>query len=104
MAEQDLNAIGFPTLTQTQMAALERYANAAPKKFPAGAALFHAGDRDPKFYVIRSGEIEIVDVTGAEPKTLRVQGPGNFTGDVGHLTGTPKIVSAIARSDCEVFE
>jgi thioredoxin reductase (NADPH) len=104
MAEQDLNAIGFPTLTETQMAALERYANAAPKKFPAGAALFHAGDRDPKFYVIRSGEIEIVDVTGEEPKTLRVQGPGNFTGDVGHLTGSPKIVSAIARSDCEVFE
>jgi thioredoxin reductase (NADPH) len=104
MAEQDLNAIGFPTLTETQMAALERYADAAPKKFPAGAALFHAGDRDPKFYVIKSGEIEIVDVTGEEPKTLRVQGPGNFTGDVGHLTGSPKIVSAIARSDCEVFE
>lgn len=104
MAEQDLNAIGFPTLTETQMAALERYADAAPKKFPAGAALFRAGDRDPKFYVIRSGEIEIVDVTGEEPKTLRVQGPGNFTGDVGHLTGSPKIVSAIARSDCEVFE
>ena len=104
MAEQDLNAIAFPTLTETQVAGLARYAAAAPKKFPAGEALFHAGDRDPKFYVIRSGEIEIVDVTGEEPKTLRVQGPGNFTGDVGHLTGSPKIVSAIARSDCEVFE
>jgi thioredoxin reductase (NADPH) len=104
MAEQDLNAIAFPTLTETQVAVLARYAGAAPKKFPAGQALFHAGDRDPKFYVIRSGEIEIVDVTGEQPKTLRVQGPGNFTGDVGHLTGSPKIVSAIARSDCEVFE
>src|ERR1044071_4506079 len=38
------------------------------------------------------------------PKTLRVQGPGNFTGDIGHLNGSPKIVGAIARSDSEVFE
>ena len=99
MAEQDLNAIAFPTLTETQMLGLERYADAAPKRFPAGEALFHAGDRDPKFYVIKAGEIEIVDITGEEPKTLRVQGPGNFTGDVGHLTGSPKIVSAIADRD-----
>ncbi len=104
MAEQDLNAIAFPTLSETQMRGLERYADTAPKKLRAREALFHAGDRDPKFYVIRSGEIEIVDVTGEEPKTLRTQGPGSFTGDVGHLTGSPKIVSAIVRSECEVFE
>ena len=104
MAVQDLNAIAFPTLSEEQVAKLGRYAGAPPKKFRAGEALFRAGDRDPKFFVIKAGELEIVDVTGDQPKTIRVQGPGEFTGDVGHLTGSPKMVSGIARSDLEVYE
>jgi thioredoxin reductase (NADPH) len=104
MAAQDLNAMAFPKLTEEQMTQLARYAGASTKTFRAGEALFRAGDRDPKFFVIKSGELEIVDITGDQPKTLRVQGLGEFTGDVGHLTGMPKVVSAIARSDCEVYE
>ena len=86
MAEQDSNAIAFPTLTETQIGGLERYAHAPPKKLPAEHILFHAGDRDPKFCVLKAGEIEIDDMTAEKPKTLGVQG-GNFTGDVCHLTG-----------------
>jgi len=104
MAAQDLNAMAFPKLTEEQMTQLARYAGASTKTFHAGEALFRAGDRDPKFFVIKAGELEIIDVTGDQPKTIRVQGPGDFTGDVGHLTGSPKVVSAIARSDCEVYE
>ncbi len=104
MAAQDLNAMAFPKLTEEHMTQLARYAGASTKTFHAGEALFRAGDRDPKFFVIKAGELEIIDVTGDQPKTIRVQGPGDFTGDVGHLTGSPKVVSAIARSDCEVYE
>ncbi|PYK95615.1 MAG: thioredoxin reductase, partial [Verrucomicrobia bacterium] len=104
MAAQDLNAMAFPTLTEEQITQLARYAGASTKTFRAGEALFRAGDRDPKFFVIKSGELEIIDVTGDQPKTIRMQGPGDFTGDVGHLTGSPKVVSGIARSDCEVYE
>ena len=104
MAAQDLNAMAFPKLTEEQMTQLARYAGASTKKFPADEALFRAGDRDPKFFVIKSGELEIIDVTGDQAKAIRLQGPGEFTGDVGHVTGTPKVVSAIARSDCEVYE
>src|SRR6266403_4728080 len=86
------------------MAHLGRYAGAPPKKFRPGEALFRAGDRDAKFFVVKSGKIEIVDVTGDQPKTIRVIGPGEFTGDVGHLTGNPKVVSAIAQSNCEAYE
>jgi thioredoxin reductase (NADPH) len=104
MADQDLNTIAFPKLSEEQIARLGRYADATSKTFRQGEALFRAGDRAPKFFVIKSGELEIVDVTGDRPKTIRVLGPGEFTGDVGHLTGSPKVVSAIARSDCEVYE
>jgi thioredoxin reductase (NADPH) len=104
MAEQDLNAIAFPKLDQEQIAKLGRYSGAPPKQVRTGDALFRAGDRDPKFFVIKSGEIELIDETGEKPKTIRVLGAGEFTGDVGHLTGSPKIVSGIARTNCEVYE
>src|SRR5205814_6152363 len=77
---------------------------AAPRPLRAEDAVLRAGDRDAMFFVIKSGELEIIDVTGDQPKTIRVQGSGEFTGDVGHLTGSPKVVNAIARSDCEVYE
>src|SRR6266853_177392 len=103
MAAQDLNAMGFPKLTEEQITQLARYAGASTKTFRAGEALFRAGDRDPKFFVIKSGELEIIDITGDQPKTLRVQGPGEFTGDVGHLTGMQKIVRAVTRGTTEVY-
>src|SRR6202790_3775934 len=104
MAERDLNAIAFPKLDDEQIAKLGRYAGAPPKKFRPGEALFRFGDRDANFFVIKSGEIELIDETGDRTKTVRVLGAGEFTGDVGHLTGSPKVVSGIARSDCEVYE
>src|SRR6202790_1978386 len=104
MAERDLNAIAFPKLDDEQIAKLGRYAGAPPKKFRPGEALFRFGDRDANFFVIKSGEIELIDETGERPKTVRVLGAGEFTGDVGHLTGHPKVVSGIAKSNCEVYE
>jgi thioredoxin reductase (NADPH) len=105
MAEQhNLEAIAFPKLSAEQMAKLGRFAGAPPKKFRAGEALFHCGDRDSSFFVIKSGELELIDETGDKPKTVRVVGPGEFTGDVGHLTGNPKVVSGIGKSDGEVYE
>ena len=104
MAAQDLNAIAFPKLDEGQMAKLGRYAGESPKKFARGQALFRFGDRNSNFFVIKAGEVELVDNTGDEPKTIRVLGAGEFTGDVGHLTGGPKLVSGIVRIDCEVYE
>ncbi|MEY2495132.1 MAG: thioredoxin reductase [Verrucomicrobiota bacterium] len=103
-AEFNLEAVAFPKLDDGQMAKLGRYAGVSPKKLRAGEALFQCGDRDSSFFVIKSGEVELVDDTGEKPKVVRVLGPGEFTGDVGHLTGNPKVVSATARTDGEVIE
>jgi thioredoxin reductase (NADPH) len=104
MAVQQLDAIAFPKLDEEQMAKLGRYAGVTPKKLRASEALFRVGDRDSNFFVIKSGEVELVDDTGDQQKIVRVLGAGEFTGDVGHLSGNPKVVSAIARIDCEVYE
>ena len=55
------------------------------------------------FYVVKSGGIAIVDESHAEPKTLVVHGPGEFTGDVSLLTDRPAVISAYARGAVQAY-
>lgn len=104
MAEHNLWSIAFPTLDEAQIAELSRCTTATPKLYRNGQMLFGVGERDFKFHVIKSGEVEIVDHSGDVPKTIVTHAKGSFTGDISHLTGNPSVVSAVARGDCEVYE
>ena len=104
MAEHTLQSIAFPTLDDAQVSEFERCTNATKKLYRDGQTLISTGDRDFKFYIVKSGEVEIVDHSGDKPKTVVIHGKGQFTGDVSHLTGRSSIVSAVARGDCEVDE
>src|SRR5207253_5416558 len=77
---------------------------ATSKLYRNGQTLFAVGERDLKFFIVKAGEVEIVDYSGDEPKTVTVHRKGQFTGDISHLTGNPAVVSAIARGDCAVYE
>ncbi len=103
MAQFELHETAFPTLTDAQIAQLGSCTAATPSTYAPGDVLVHVGDRDFKFFVVRSGEVEILDQTGDVPATIAVHGRGEFTGDVSHLTGTPAIFTAVALSDCEVY-
>jgi thioredoxin reductase (NADPH) len=65
--------------------------------------LFAVGEHDMKFFIVKSGEVEIIDYSGDKPKTIAIHRKGEFTGDISHITGLPAIVSAVARGDCEVY-
>jgi len=104
MAEHTLHSIAFPVLNEEQIAQLANCTTVAPKHFRDGEILIAVGDRAMKFFIVKSGEIEILDYSGDEPKTIVVHRKGEFTGDISHLTGMPAIVTAIARGDCELFE
>jgi thioredoxin reductase (NADPH) len=104
MAENDLLSVAFPTLDEAQVTRLSGCAVAVSTFYKDGQKLFTVGDSDFKFFVVKSGEVDIVDFSGDEPKRLTVHRKGQFTGEVSHLTGTPAVASAIARGDCEVDE
>jgi thioredoxin reductase (NADPH) len=104
MAEGALHEVAFPKLDETQIAELARCAGASPKRYHDGETLFKVGDRDFKFFIVKSGAVEIVDHTDEPPRIVTVHAPGEFTGDVSHLTGSASVVSAVARGDCEVYE
>src|SRR5438270_927341 len=81
------------------LAALGQCIKAVLKRCRAGEKLFEAGERDGKFFVVKSGEVEIVDESGEAPRTVTVHRAGEFTGDVAQVTGGPVLVSAVARTD-----
>jgi thioredoxin reductase (NADPH) len=100
----DRYTAAFPKLDEAQIEALGRCGGASLKRYREGQKLIEVGDCDFMFFVVKSGEIEILDETGETPKTVVILGPGEFTGEVAHLTGGPSLVSAVARGDCEVYE
>jgi thioredoxin reductase (NADPH) len=104
MAEHDLKDAAFPRLNEVQIAALGRCPLTVLRRYRDGETLFDVGDCDCEFFVVKSGEVEIVDDSGEELKTIAVLGPGEFTGEVGQLTGSPSFVRGTARGDCEAYE
>ena len=104
MTADELRAAAFPKLDDAQLEALEHCSLTALKHYRDGERLFEAGDRDSKFFVIKAGTIEIMDESGETPKTIVVLGRGEFTGEVGQLTGGPSPVTGVARGDCTVYE
>lgn len=103
MPIHDLNQIAFPRLDATQIAELAECSHAELQRHPDGTILTEAGDLDFKFHVVTSGAVEVVDVSGDAPQTLVVHGPGNFTGDVSHLTGNPSVVRLVTRGPTELY-
>jgi thioredoxin reductase (NADPH) len=104
MDEHNLLSVAFPKLDETQIRQLAGCTDAAPKLFRDGQVLFAVGQRNMNFFVVKSGEVEIIDRSGDEPKTVTIHRQGEFTGDISHLTGLPAVVSGVARGDCEVYE
>src|SRR5437016_3215242 len=104
MAEHDLQSIAFPTLDEAQMTRLSGCTAAIARSIQDGQTLFAVGDRNMKFFVVKSGEVAIIDSSGDEPKQVVVHRKGQFTGEISHLTGAPAVVSAVARGSCEVLE
>ena len=85
----------FPTLTPAQIARIAAHGSVRP--FEAGEVLFEAGDQGIPFLVVTDGEIEIVRPLCATETLVTIHLPGQFTGDVGMLSGRRTLVRARAR-------
>lgn len=104
VVEHRLNSVAFPVLDTGQIAQLTSCTTVARKHYGNGEALIGVGDRSFRFFVVKSGEIEVIDYSSDESRAITTHRTGEFTGDISRLTGTPTIFSAIARGDSEVFE
>jgi thioredoxin reductase (NADPH) len=103
MAEHDLQEIAFPRLSERQLTALSRCPLTKFKRFRDGERLFSAGDCECDLFVVKSGQVEILDESEDPPRVVHVHGPGEFTGEVAQLTCSPALVTAVAKGDVEAY-
>lgn len=96
------NPVAFPKLTAAQIKDLSKFA--ACKTFKAKEKLFSAGDTGMKFFIIKSGEVAIIDPVKGFAQPVTIHTAGDFTGDVDILTGRAAVVTAVALTDCKTYE
>jgi thioredoxin reductase (NADPH) len=92
----------FPTLTAEQLARITPKGRARSMK--ADETLREAGDTRARTFVVTKGRIELLWPSPQGWSSVRVLGPGQFSGEVGTLAGRPTLVQIRAVEDGEVIE
>jgi thioredoxin reductase (NADPH) len=100
----DLQTTAFPKFDEELLAAFGQCSKIVRKLYHDGEAIFRTGERDPRFYIILSGKVEIIDDSGDTPRLVVVHERGSFAGELSQISGRPALVSGYARGDTEVFE
>jgi thioredoxin reductase (NADPH) len=89
-------------LDNHQLRIVEKFATL--RSFKSGETIIEAGARDPSFYVIKSGEVEVIEYSSGEPRVIWKSYPQELLGDVSFLSGRASHLSRVAVRDVEVFE
>jgi len=97
----DVRSAAFPTLTGEQIGVLRRYGEVRETR--EGEILFKEGDPSYDFYVILSGEVEIIENFGEESRTIARHGAGRFLGEMNMFTGQAVYLTARVREGGEVL-
>ncbi len=103
MASQDLRAVALPKLTSEEVADVVRCAKPSLERYGDGQVLVRAGAHETRFFLVKSGELAVLDEAGEEPKTIALLGPGELTGELNALMGARSLVTVVARGDTEVY-
>ncbi len=70
----------------------------------SGEVLIEQGEKSVPFFVVITGEVEIVRPSGAHETLVTVHGSGEFTGEVNMLSGRRSLIRARAIKPCKVIE
>jgi thioredoxin reductase (NADPH) len=92
----------FPTLTPAQVRRI--VPQGRMRTMESGQVLIEQGDRNVPFFVVVSGEVDIVRPSGGVETLVTVHGPGQFTGEVNMLSGRPTVVRVRAAKPGELIE
>jgi CRP-like cAMP-binding protein len=92
-----LRGIEFFRLLPTQV--LEALAGAmVPLRVEAGTEIVREGEAGDRFYVIESGEVEVVK----DGRVINVERPGEYFGEISLLKDVPRTASVRAKTDVEL--
>ena len=92
----------FPKLTAEQIARVAVHGRV--RRVESGEELVKVGALIPLFFIITSGSIEVVQPDENGETTVRVIGPGEFTGEVSMLSGRRSLVTLRVGEPGELIE
>jgi thioredoxin reductase (NADPH) len=92
----------FPKLTQEQISRIAAYGR--PRSVQPGEVLIEQGDTSVPFFVVITGEVEIVRPFGAYETLVTVHGSGQFTGEINMLSGRRSFFRARTTKPGKVIE
>jgi thioredoxin reductase (NADPH) len=92
----------FPKLTPAQIRRIA--ARGQMRAMERGEVLYEQGDSAASFFVVASGELEVVRPSGAVETLVTVHGSGQFTGEVGTLSGRRTLFRVRATKPGKVIE
>jgi thioredoxin reductase (NADPH) len=92
----------FPKLTPAQIDRIA--AHGRTRSVHPGDVLIEQGDSSVPFFVVITGEVEIVRPFGTHETLITIHGDGEFTGEVNMLSGRRSLVRARATKPGEVIE
>src|SRR5215210_6443366 len=92
----------FPTLTPAQIRRIAPHGHV--RVMQRGEVLVEQGDRNVPFFVVVSGEVEIVRPSGGVETLITIHRPGQFAGEVNNLSGRPAVVRMRATNQGELIE
>jgi thioredoxin reductase (NADPH) len=92
----------FPALTPAQIGRIA--AHGVVRRITRGDVLIEAGDSIVPFFVVTTGEIEIIRPSNPGDSLIAIHGPGHFTGEANMFLGRRSLMRAQASKTGEVIE
>ena len=92
----------FPKLTDEQISRMQEHGHI--RAVELGEVLVEQGYSNVPFFIVISGEIEILRPSGDIETLITVHGPGQFTGEINMLSGRRALFRARATKPSKVIE
>jgi CRP-like cAMP-binding protein len=92
----------FPALSPAQQARVA--AHGQVRKVAAGEVLVEANTQVNKFFVVSTGQLNILKLFSAREELMAVVGPHMFTGELNTLSGRRALVRIRAAEASELIE
>src|SRR5207248_2913777 len=97
----DLDLV-FPTLKPPQIERLVRHGHV--RHVEAHEVLVEAGSESSRVFIVKTGQVELVQPSGAIEKPVALLLPGQFTGEISVLSGRHILVRVRAKEESEVID
>jgi CRP-like cAMP-binding protein len=73
------------------------------ERYAPGTVVVRQGSAAETFYVIKSGRLEVEIAEGAESRSVRFMGEGDFFGEIALVKGGPRTATVTAREPSELL-